>query len=363
VYRARVSFREIEVLDKLKLSNRNKILTEWKTEEMPHEDGSRMFDLVIESVKPEPNILRSEMRVTMDILPLRVNVHQETLTFLLSFFKTVDTPKPEQEPSTSEDTYFQSFQTSDIMIKADYQPTSVSLSKIKEGEYFQLLNLTPINGLEVRLNGLDIHGQSGVSDLVNAITMAIIPQVTGTQIFRFLLGIMPIKSLYNVGSGVMDLVVLPIQQYNHDGQILRGIRRGVTSFVSNIGVESVNLTANTFQLGSYALGSVGSLFSNEDNSDTEAPETPVPSNINDGLQKAYNEIERGLSNAKCAIVAVPRDYERLGTTGAAGSAFKAILYAPTRVVQSTTEALTHVLYGVRGELDPKSKEENPNLYK
>jgi hypothetical protein len=364
VNRTRVSFKEIEILDKLKQSNRNKIVTEWKSEEMPREDGARMLDLVIESVRPEPNVLREEMRISLDLLPLRINVHQETLIFLLDFFKAIDSPSSENDDAPS-DIYFQSLQTSEINIKVDYQPTSLSLSKIKDGEYFELLNLTSINGMEVRLHPLDVHGQSGVSNLVDAITTDILPQVTGTQVFRFMLGIMPIRSLYNVGSGVADLVVLPIQQYNRDGQILRGLRRGITSFVSNLGVETVNLSATGFQIGNYAFESVGNLLSTAEtyNTENEMVETPVPSNLNDGLQKAYNEIERGLSNAKCAIIAIPREYERSGSSGAASSLIRALLVTPSRALQGATGAVTHMLYGLRGELDPQSSLENEQLYK
>lgn len=372
------------MIDKLKKSNRHKIISEWKSEEYPHEDGSRFFDLVIEKVRgkmmnttSDPNFEKDELRIKLDILPMRLNLHQETLMFLLDFMNALDSPSKEND-STPHDLYFQSVVVSQLCAKIDYQPTSVihSLSRIKNGKYFELLNLTSINGVEIVLDPMDVNGQMGVSNLVDAMTRQIMPQITGTKVFRILLGIMPIRSMYNVGSGVADLVVLPIQQYNRDGQVLRGLRRGIASFVSNVGVEAVSLSATGFQVSNYALESVGDMLSattEESGVDTvvqggssesqqhSEPMSPA-SNLNAGIQKAYHEMERGLTNAKCAIIAIPREYDRAGSSGAALSVMRAMIITPSRALQGATGAVTQMLYGLLNEINPSSTE-NESLYK
>ncbi|KAL0477063.1 autophagy-related protein ATG2 [Acrasis kona] len=393
--RLRINFEQVEMIDKLKISNRNKIISEWKSESFPHEDSSRMFDLVIERVKSTTDQQESNssssphLRITFQMLPIRLNLHQETVMFLMSFAKAIDSPSHEHDSSPS-DYQFRSVRFSPIHFKIDYQPTSVinSLSRIKDGRYFDLLNLTSINGVEIGFEEMEFHEQSGISNLVSEITKKMIPQISGTRVFRILLGIMPIRSMYNVGSGVADLIVLPIQQYHRDGQILRGLRRGVASFVSNVGVEAVQLSATGFQVSNYALQSVGDMLSSSgggnnqvDDYDDEynrhrqqhqqqqasgnhgggEPMSPA-SNLNAGLQKAYHEIEKGLSNAKCAIIAIPREYDRSGSGGAALSVMRAMIVTPSRALQGATGAVTQMLYGLLSEINPSSTE-NESLYK
>ena len=42
--------------------------------------------------------------------------------------------------------------------------------------------------------------------------------------------------------GVVDLLWLPVQQYQEDGRIVWGLQRGTTSFASSTGIAVVELT-------------------------------------------------------------------------------------------------------------------------
>ena len=50
-----------------------------------------------------------------------------------------------------------------------------------------------------------------------------------------------------VVQGVVDLVWMPVQQYQDDGRIVMGLRRGATSFTTSSGVAVVELTSRALQ--------------------------------------------------------------------------------------------------------------------
>ena len=57
-------------------------------------------------------------------------------------------------------------------------------------------------------------------------------------------GVAPIRSVVNVGSGVADLVLLPIAQYKKDGRVIRGLQKGTTAFVQSTAIEAIKLGAS-----------------------------------------------------------------------------------------------------------------------
>ena len=49
----------------------------------------------------------------------------------------------------------------------------------------------------------------------------------------------PIRSLVNLGSGVADLILLPIEQYKKDGRVIRGLQKGTQSFARATTMEAI----------------------------------------------------------------------------------------------------------------------------
>ena len=49
-----------------------------------------------------------------------------------------------------------------------------------------------------------------------------LPHIKNTQVPHMISGVAPIRPFVNLGNGVADLVLLPIQQYRKDGRIMRG---------------------------------------------------------------------------------------------------------------------------------------------
>lgn len=189
------------------------------------------------------------------------------------------------------------------------------------------------------------------------------PDVKAHQLAEVISGIEPIRSIVNVGSGVADLVLLPIAQYKKDGRIMRGVQQGATSFVKTTAIEAITLGARLANGTQIILEQAESLFSNNNNGGLSASgqaelENSLmmrwdgmddyyededdareygyggedgedmmtmsvadlsrfahqPTNIQEGLQSAYRSLGKNLGEAAQTILAVPIEvYERSGT--------------------------------------------------
>jgi autophagy-related protein 2 len=166
------------------------------------------------------------------------------------------------------------------------------------------------------------------------------PDVKATQLVDVISGVSPIRSMVNVGSGVADLVLLPIAQYKKDGRVVRGVQKGATSFVKSTAIEALKLgtklatgtqvvlehaenvlggtfetdiTAEALQIPS-DFESGGMLNVGEDAPELISRYANQPEDLQEGVQSAYHSMRRNLSSAAQTILAVPMEvYERSGT--------------------------------------------------
>lgn len=140
--------------------------------------------------------------------------------------------------------------------------------------------------------------------------------------------------MVNVGSGVADLVLLPIAQYKKDGRIVRGLQKGTKAFVQSSAMEAIKLGARlatgTQVILEQAEDVLGGQF--KDPITAEALQIPYenecaggsdedlisryaaqPAGLKEGVQSAYRSLQRNLHSAAQTILAVPMEvYERSG---------------------------------------------------
>jgi autophagy-related protein 2 len=186
------------------------------------------------------------------------------------------------------------------------------------------------------------------------------PDVKAHQLAEVISGVEPIRSFVNVGSGVADLVLLPIAQYQKDGRIMRGLQKGATSFVKTTALEALTIGARLAngtqiileQAESFLGGgpspsaqaelensllrweSVGIVGEGDDDDDGYEGEygfagedidmtmsiadlsryAHQPTDVREGLRSAYKSLGKNLGEAAQTILAVPIEvYERSGT--------------------------------------------------
>ena len=162
------------------------------------------------------------------------------------------------------------------------------------------------------------------------------PDVKATQLAEVISGVAPIRSIVNVGSGVADLILLPIAQYKKDGRIVRGLQKGATAFVKSTAIEAVKMGAKlatgTQVILEQVEGILGGQF--EVPITTETLQMPIedlendgdgisadiiskyaqqPMDLKEGIQSAVKSLQRNLGSAAQTILAVPMEvYERSG---------------------------------------------------
>jgi hypothetical protein len=78
------------------------------------------------------------------------------------------------------------------------------------GDYMQLLNLIPLDGLEITLRHIKINGCAGIGQCVDRILEAWVRDIYANQLYRVISGLAPMKGLSNIGSDLHDLLSLPL---------------------------------------------------------------------------------------------------------------------------------------------------------
>ena len=227
-----------------------------------------------------------------------------------------------------------------------------------------------------------------------------------TQLVDVISGVSPIRSVVNVGSGVADLVLLPIAQYKKDGRVVRGLQKGTNAFIKSTAMEAIRLGARlatgTQVILEQAETVLGAQF--KDEVTAEAVQVPIPVdledeemdedtreliskyaeqpvNVKDGVQSAYRSLKRNLNSAAQTILAVPMEvYERSGnevcipmmycpyclTNGRQGAVRAVVRAVPIAVLKpmiGATEAVSKTLLGLQNTLDPNIRQENQAKYK
>ncbi|KAI9594209.1 ATG C terminal domain-containing protein [Syncephalis fuscata] len=256
-FRLRLGIRDIEILDHIRTSVWHKFLTAMRpdNDSAPRESSSNMIRIDLNSVRPDPVKYkhREELRVKIRILPLRFHIDQDALNFVIQFFKVEEMLMAAQEPPMNADDshaptdhrsnrpYFERFELKPMMMKIDYKPKKFGLTSLREGQFLELMNVFQLDGSEITLRQVKLTGVSGVHRLIEAIQATWLPHIGYTQVSNFVSGVAPIRSMVNLGSGVADLVLLPIEQYRKDGRIIRGLQRGLQSFTKTTAMEAIKL--------------------------------------------------------------------------------------------------------------------------
>ncbi|KAF7363504.1 GP-PDE domain-containing protein [Mycena sanguinolenta] len=395
VSRTFATVKDLEILDHIKTSTWKKFLTELRSDSRGNvrETDSNMVRVELRSLHPVPGHSSEEARLRAKILPLRLYVDQDALDFLKKFFSFKDphsAPPAESEPGKG-DIYFQLAEIFPVDLKLDYKPRRVDYRALREGRTIELMNFFHFDGAEMTLRHITPSRRwPRLFDMLNDLWT---PDVKATQLVDVISGVAPIRSVVNVGSGVADLVLLPIAQYKKDGRIVRGVQKGTTAFFKSTAVEAIKLgarlatgtqvileqaedvlggqfknpiTAETMQpLPGADYGHYGQTGSDEDDEeDLISKYAEQPIDLKEGVQSAYKSLQRNLHSAAQTILAVPMEvYERSGNEGPVRSVIRAVPIAVLKPMIGASEAVSKTLLGLHNTLDPEVRHENEAKYK
>ncbi|BEJ01025.1 hypothetical protein CcaverHIS631_0508820 [Cutaneotrichosporon cavernicola] len=379
--RIHTTVQSLEILDHIKTSTWKKFLTEMKADSRGNvrETDADMVRVEITNVRPNLPSTDEEIRVRAKILPLRLHVDQDALDFLKHFFSfkppgegVVEAGPPKAEP------FFQYVEIFPIELKLDYKPKRVDYSALRQGRTIELMNFFHFEGAEMTLRHVTLSGVTGGARLGDMLQDIWTPDVKSNQLADVISGVSPIRSVVNVGSGVADLILLPIEQYRKDGRIARGVQRGTNSFVRSTAMEMMKLGARlatgTQVVLERAEGVLGPKMGDSvivEATDTESDEEGQhsryrnqPTDVREGVKAAYASLSSNINSAAQTILAVPMEvYERAGDDGPLRTVVRAVPIAVLKPMIGASEAVSKTLWGLRNSLDPEGRREQGDKYK
>lgn len=116
--------------------------------------------------------------------------------------------------------------------------------------------------------------------------------------------------MVNVGSGVADLILLPLEQYRKDGRVARGVQRGTTSFMRTTAMEGLKLGARLATGTQVVLERAEMVLGGrtvELDSDAISRYANQPQDAREGIEAAYRSLATNVNSAAQTILAVPME--------------------------------------------------------
>lgn len=366
-----VRIKDLDVFDHVPTSTWKKFAT-YMRDAGEREADTSMFHVEILIVKPVPDLAASEIILKMTVLPLRLHVDQDALDFMSRFFEFKDESSPIQ-PSTSSPPFLQRVEVNPIKIKLDFKPKRVDYGGLRSGRTTEFMNFFVLDQADMILRRVILYGVSGFERLGIMLNSIWMPDVKRNQLPGILAGIAPIRSFVNVGSGVRDLVVVPMREYRKDGRIVRSIQKGALAFAKTTSKELIGLGAKLAIGTQTVLQNAETLLApassaehllhhhhharDDPDADDEVQKqislyADQPIGVVQGLRGAYASLERDLLLAKDAIIAVPG--EAMASGSAAGAAKAILRQAPTVILRpaiGASKAVGKTLLGAGNTLD------------
>lgn len=252
---------------------------------------------------------------------------------------------------------------------------------IRSGHTTEFMNFLILDGSDITLRHAIVYGITSFDKLHKTLNDVWMPDVQRYQLPGVLSGLAAVRPLVNVGSGMRDLVVVPMREYQKDGRIVRSLQKGVYAFAKNTTSEVARLGAKV-AIGTQTLleGAEAFLNPNQPTSPHRSPrsqhldwsgsdppspdEEPravsnyanQPIGVRAGLRSAARHLERDLLTARNAVIAIPAEVMEQGS--GVGVARALARYAPTVVLRpavGATKALSNALLGVGNALDETSR--------
>ncbi|KAJ3205458.1 autophagy- protein 2 [Entophlyctis luteolus] len=366
-----------EIVDNVPTSHWRKFLTISK-------DGggetANMVSISILRVRPDletPNV--QEVKLKVNITPLRFYVDQDALKFIGQFFMHASISSSESVGSATstkgkgdDDIFFRELKDESciigpIPVKIDYKPKEVSLDGLRGGNLLEVFNFVPLEGAEMTLNEVRLNGVNGTSNLVSLIRMQWLKEVTSNQPHRVVKGLTGVKTLANVGAGIADLILLPWQQYKVDGRVLKGLEKGVVSLSKAAALETLSLGTRVAMKTQSLLETVEQRTSTKGSSEQHAKRErgDQPRNIQEGVRQGAQSLARNVNDAVKTVMNAPmhRNQQSQGSSSSAAAVVQAVPSAILKPMIGATEAVSKTLLGLQNSLDPSKQQEIKDKYK
>jgi len=117
------------------------------------------------------------------------------------------------DDSNDEDIYFQHILVHKIELKIDYRPVILNLQALQGGDYMQLLNIFPLEGLEITLKSIKLDDVRGLKTCADRLLDLWVQDIYSNQLYSVISGTAPFRGISNVGSNLQDLLAIPMKDF------------------------------------------------------------------------------------------------------------------------------------------------------
>ena len=378
-----VRVRNLEVYDHVPSSTWNKLAT-CLIDPQERQVDKPQLHIEILGVKPLPDTPNLEFVVKVEALPVSLHVDQDTQDFVQRFGSFTDESEVKHSDGGA-DFFIQRIEIDSIPVRFDYKPKRLDYAGLRSGRTGELMNLMTLDGTSFVLRHLILHGIEGGDHLHKSLHSIWMGDILQNQLPGVLAGLAPIRPLVNVGTGIQNLVVVPMREYRKDGRIVRSIQKGAVAFArtttrelarlgARVAIGTQNILEGTEGLlsphSSSPIVGVGRERGIDDDWDEDfvggspgATEKRVisnyanqPLNVVTGVRAAYRGLEKDLMTARDAIIAIGMEVRESdsarGVAGAIARHGPAVILRPAI---GTTRAIGTALLGAGNMLDKDSQ--------
>jgi autophagy-related protein 2 len=381
-----VRLKQFEIFDNVPTSTWKKFLTQQHSVDT-QEIARPMVHIELLNRKTIQEREATDLMVHVAVQPLRLHVDQDALDFITRFTEFKDNSA--EPPLPSDQPFLSRVEIDTVDLQLDYKPKKVDYVGLRSGLATEFMNFVILDQANIRLRHAIVYGIRGFEPLHKTLNDVWMPDVKRNQLPTILAGLAPMRSLVNIGSGVRDVVAIPIREYKKDGRIVRSVQKGAFHFGRTTASELARLGAKV-AIGTQNLltgaegllapqnaqssGRAGGAASSDPNDEDREPRAfsayaDQPLGVLAGLRSARRYLEHDLLTARDALIAVQGEVLESSNPGSAAMAVAR--HAPTvmlRPVIGATRAVGTALLGVGNQIDKsgvrkwEDVSETPNFF-
>ncbi|XP_023297749.2 autophagy-related protein 2 homolog A [Lucilia cuprina] len=260
--------------------------------------------------------------------------------------------------------------TPDVSIRFDYHGRRVELSK---GPIAGLLmGLGQLQCSEIILRKIVYRrGLLGFEKVCNYLCKEWLRDIKRNQLPKILSGVGPTYAFVQLFQGIYDLFWLPIEHYQKDGRLIRGLQLGAQSFSARTILAALEITSRLIQLLQFTaetafdmVSSGPSVRQSKKSKRGRKKRHNRPKDIREGVANAYQILKEGINDsANNLIETAAAEHDQKGLTGAVGAVMRQVPQLVVCPAVLATQATTNILGGVKSSLVPEAKLEAKEKWK
>jgi hypothetical protein len=356
-----------------------KVFGSWISPMKPRDASRPILSLSILGLLNESNLTSPEFRVTVSILPVRCHLTESFISFVKDIVVVLDNLQVKETENIDNNSsfYCQYLYINPIEIKIDYHASSVNLKALKNGDFLQLLNVFPLDGLELSLKPVKLLGLNSPKVVANAVLEIWVTDIYKNQLHKIITGTTPFRGISAIGASMKGLFVVPLSDYKRGKRaVWKHLTKGAQNLLQSVATETLSLThqvslfvANTItdialegsEKGSGTGGDVVLRNVAGRQSDINS-NRKQPRNFQDGLRHAASTMTRELTTTVDQVLVVPIRVGG-GPSGVIKSVVRALPVALLRPVKGVAEGISYTILGLRNSLNPDSVTEEEDFWK